>query len=79
MKGSGIQFPPNFISSRTTELEKLIMPSQIEKEVVVGSVVGRVEQIIGTWELLAQTRFGKKIIATIQVARKTSNLCETWA
>ena len=79
MKGSGIQFPPNFISSRTTELEKLIMPSQIEKEVVVGSVVGRVEQIIGTWELLAQTRFGKKIIATIQVARKTSNLCEPWA
>ena len=53
------------------------MPSQIKKEVVVGS--GRVEQIIGTWELLAQTRFGKKIIATIQVARKTSNLCETWA
>lgn len=55
------------------------MPSQIKKEVVVGSVVGRVEQIIGTWELLAQTRFGKKIIATIQVARKTSNLCEPWA
>ena len=79
MKGSGIQFPPNFISSRTTELEKLIMPSQIEKKVVVGSVVGRVEQIIGTWELLAQARFGKKIIATIQVARKTSNLCEPWA
>ena len=79
MKGSGIQFPPNFISSRTTELEKLITPSQIEKEGVVGSVVGRVEQIIGTWELLAQNRFGKKIIATIQVARKTSNLCEPWA
>ena len=60
MKGSGIQFPPNFISSRTTELEKLITPSQIKKEVVVESVVGRVEQIGGTSELLAQTRVGKK-------------------